>query len=436
MSPSTIDVGIVDIEAEDTTPLILKPRPRRIRTVSIGVVLVASLAVFAPVLGTPYSADDVANSRLSGYLGAHHVTRWHFIAQYVSQWAHHYGRFFPGAVTETVVVFSTLTSRAAYKTFLFLLLALLVFAIGLWVRRSLDDAAAWVVAIAVVTSCWQFRYPRFFDGITSFSGLIPWTLLLMVGAMLLLARRPRQCAPLVLAVGTLLWAISVVTYEVTVVLAPAVIASFWLFSSDRRWRRNAMLAVALPTLLIIGIDGWLQSRLTGPTLPDFTVRLHPSAVLLTSAKQFVGALPLTQYWLPGSVPPTTHLGWLVLPIALLALLLTWAIVLAWKRLRIVDRGRLALLAGIGVWIWVLPSLLTGVTERWQEQVMWGQGYLYVVFETFGVAMVAVAAPCGLKRVVHAHRRYATGANVVALALVATIAACLSITAGLNYSLLS
>jgi|NGEPerStandDraft_6_1074524.scaffolds.fasta_scaffold07126_5 hypothetical protein len=435
MSPSTIDVAIVDVEAEETALLILKPRSRRIRIVSIGVVLVASLAVFAPVLGTPYSADDVANSGLSGYLGNHHVTRWHFIAQYVSLWMHHYGRFFPGAVTETVLVFSMLTSRVAYKTFLFLLLALLVFAIGLWVRRSLDDAGAWVVAIAVLTCCWQFRYPRFFDGITSFSGLIPWTLLLMVSAMLLLARRPRQWAPLVLAVGSLLWVISVVTYEVTVLLAPAVIASFWLFSTDRRWRRNAMLAIGLPTLLIIGIDGWLQSQLTGPTLPDFTVRLDPSAVLVTTAKQFVGALPLTQYWVPGSLPPAAHLGWLVIPVALLALLLTWALVQAWKQLRFVDRWRLALLAGIGVWIWVLPSLLTGVTERWQEQVMWGQSYLYVVFETFGIALVAVAALCGLKRVVHAHRRYASAANAVAFVLVVTIAASLSITAGLNFSLL-
>lgn len=411
------------------------PRAKhRWRHISLSVAFGGSLLAFASVLGTPYSADDVPNSGLPGYLAAKHITRWHYIAHYIVLWMRTQGRFFPGAVTETIVVFSTLTSRTPYKTFLFLLLTAVVVAFGLAIVRTMRDAGAAAIAAVALTSCWQFRYPVYFDAITSFSGLVPWSVLLMVGSFVLLSRRPRRWAPVSLVAGATLWAVAVVTYEVTVVVSPAVIAGFWLFGTDRNWRRLSQSAIVIPALALIAIDGWLRSSLSAPPVVDFRYRLGIVA-LATTVKQFVGAIPLSQYWIPGSAHPSVSLGWLWLPIALLAVLVGSAAIYLWRQSRLIDPKHLALLACIGIWIWGAPSVLVGFTERWQQQLLWGEAYLPVVYETIGFALLITAILGALLRVARSDSRWRASAATCATTLLSLLSAALALTGGLNYSLI-
>lgn len=156
-------------------------------SVALIVMLCVSVLVFAPVIATPYSADDVPNSGLPGYLSAHHISRWQNIAHFIGTWERGEGRFFPGAVTETTFVFSTFTTRITYKIFLFFVLLIFLCAAGWWVWRVLCDLTVALFAVTVIACCWQFRYPVFFDGITSFSGVVPVAVILMILSMLVLA---------------------------------------------------------------------------------------------------------------------------------------------------------------------------------------------------------------------------------------------------------
>ena len=107
----------------------------------------------------------------------------------------------------------------------------------------------------------------------------------------------------------------------------------------------------------------------------------------------------------------------------------------WREIPVVSRGRLILIAAIGCWIWFVPSLFTGVTESPPL----GQGYLCLTFETFGIALVVSAALCGLRRVEHANADgvsslTASMATAATVLLLVVLAASVSITAGLNLSL--
>jgi hypothetical protein len=51
----------------------------------------------------------------------------------------------------------------------------------------------------------------------------------------------------------------------------------------------------------------------------------------------------------------------------------------------------ALLAILGAWMWVSTSALVAVTEHWQDVLVYGQGYISVVFGYVGFALLAVAA---------------------------------------------
>ena len=45
----------------------------------------------------------------------------------------------------------------------------------------------------------------------------------------------------------------------------------------------------------------------------------------------------------------------------------------------------------GAWAWVVPSLLAALTFRWQQELIPGQGYIYLPYEYVGVAMVVAGA---------------------------------------------
>ena len=57
----------------------------------------------------------------------------------------------------------------------------------------------------------------------------------------------------------------------------------------------------------------------------------------------------------------------------------------WNRLQTRAAYRTYLAAGL--WFWLVPSVLAGITVRWQTDLVWGQGYIYLAYEFVGVGMV-------------------------------------------------
>lgn len=72
----------------------------------------------------------------------------------------------------------------------------------------------------------------------------------------------------------------------------------------------------------------------------------------------------------------------------------------------------------GSWAWVVPSLLASVTQRWQSDLIWGQGYVYLAYEYAGVALLASGAFCLLAGHDRPRSMRCIAVAVFALALVA------------------
>jgi hypothetical protein len=70
---------------------------------------------------------------------------------------------------------------------------------------------------------------------------------------------------------------------------------------------------------------------------------------------------------------------------------------------------------VGAWAWVVPSALAAITVRWQEELPLGHGYIYLVYEYVGIALLLAGVASLLAR--RARPRWAT----LALALVFTLA---------------
>jgi hypothetical protein len=223
------------------------------------------------------------------------------------------------------------------------------------------------------------------------------------------------------------------TYEYTVILAPAVIASLWLLETDRRWRIATSVAVVSGALLEIVVSASLHSRLPTPRPADYVLNLKVGPLFTATAKQLVSAIPLSEYWIPGPQRPHLDISALAVVAGLvLGGMVVTGLIREWRTSTPMPTRSVVLVGLIGGWMWFAPALLAGATLRWQIVDVWGQGYVPVVFETVGFALVVVAALEGLKRRLLGHTTSLAWPNIVAVCLLGVIGVALAITAAANY----
>lgn len=404
----------------------------RHRPVAVGVLTTWLVAVaVAPVASTPYRSDDRINSTVpdgfdTGLWGALcGGASW--VAEVTGLWMHSQGRFFPGSAAWTMTVFGVARSEAAYKVLLAVLsLAMLLLAGAVMATLTRTGAA---VPVVVVTTAGTLTLRPWFDGLDTFSGVVPLTVCLTLGALLLLLRGR---SPWSAGAAVALWSYALVTYEVAILLTPVLCLVVWW---HRRSRNRAVLPL-LPAAVVGLVVLLLRTRVDEPA-ERYAVALDPLRVLGTYAKQAVAPLPLAQVWFPGAELPVPRDG------ALLGVMLVVVGLPVAVLLLCVARGRgaagaqrLGLGAVLGAATWWCTPLLVAVSAGWQETLPRGQGYLAVVWGYVGVGMLAGAGWLALARRWAVHRsRGSTAALVLAsVVLAVTVAATCSLSIGVARTL--
>jgi hypothetical protein len=335
----------------------------------------------ALVLESPYWNDDTLNKNVPSILKATHTSLGEYIWTQISAFVRIDGRFFPGGIAWTYSLFDVFDNRSSYKLVVGLLLALALSIVGMCVAVL---ARSWVPAGAfVLIASGTLQVRLWADGITSFAGLMTLTTALTFGALLLLLVKPGRWWAVV---ASALYLTALLTYEAVFVFAPAMIAVILL--SRRDWR--PAIAVAVPATLAFLTAISLRLFTNVHPIPEYTLSFGPGAVLSTFAKQMVAALPLSQWWLGHTTGLPPIAGTLILVSVILigvpVFLGLYRLAESW-----LPNERTAALCGLlGVWMWVAPAALIAVTKRWQSEIPWGQGYISVVYEYFGLALCLLA----------------------------------------------
>ena len=397
-------------------------RTRRQATRVAPLVAVAGLvAVCLPILAVPYSGDDIVNRNWALKSWSTGLTE---VAQIVSQWMHNEGRFFPTAGAYGLFVWETFTSRASYTAFLMCLAVALGIAVLVCIRiytRRWQTAAV----VTMVFACGvQFRF--FYDGFTSFAGLVPFSLLLTVLATASAFAVWRGRNIWLAAVACALWSMAITAYEVSLLMLPAIVVLIVVErpSSSRR-AVVALSALGIPTLIDLTFVAYLRANLSAAPAPGYTIALN-GGTPSTAMDQLLSAVPLSQYLFgiaPASCPLFTPLG------MLLAVVFACGIAVGLIRSP-TDTQRTrqhpwALIIA-GTWAWVIPSLLAGITVRWQLDLPTNQGYIYVVYQSLGLALLIGGVSTALT-----YRLADPVSRVIASCIAILIAIALGLTAGTN-----
>jgi len=391
--------------------------PRRFVRATTLTLLIAFVTV--PFIGLPYSADDTVNRNwpqagwIDGVSEAWRLQR---------TWMFEQGRFFPGGSVYALVMWNAFQSRAAYMTYLALLSVLIAVLIAYVVWRLTRSAMLGAFAAVTFTACLQLRF-GYLDGVASFAGLVGYTLALTLIAGLIAAHILRGGSHWWVILVAVAWSLAITAYEVSLLMLPAILLLLWATGPSLRDRARwawATLPLIVPAALALGVTFYLRRREL-PLAPAYQVDLS-GPVASTFGKQFTAALPFSQQGIAGA-PIFTGLSILLALVLAVPAFLAWR---PWGREPHLVGGRVnASLLAAGVWAWVVPSALAAVTVRWQTELIWGQGYIYLPYEFAGFTLVMT----GIAGAVRAHvpRPWARvalgvffGAMVIACALTAGV----------------
>jgi hypothetical protein len=344
--------------------------------------IIGLIAVCLPLLKIPYSSDDLVNRNwaLKGWGAGFAEMR-----GLIEQWMNEQGRFFPTAGAYVLAVWETFTSRASYTGFLTCLAIVLGLIVFVCIREYTGRWATAVVVTTVFACGVQCRF--WYDGFASFAGLVPFSLLLTVLATAATYAVWRGRSMWLVGVALVLWSMAITTYEVSLLMLPAII--ILIVVKQPKSLRHALLALGglgIPTLIDVSIVAHLRTSLSAPPAEEFRVALTTETPI-TMLHQFVSAVPLSQYFFgiaPVSFPLLTPLG-IVLAVTISAGI-GFSLIRGSIAMSRTQQHPWALIVS-GLWAWVIPSVLAGITMRWQTALPTNQGYIYVVYESLGVALL-------------------------------------------------
>jgi hypothetical protein len=385
-------------------------------------IAVLTMLLLGPIAMLPYSADDLINRTWANFSWS---KSWHSVVTLQHAWMFEQGRFFPGGSLYAVPMWHVLDTRAAYLTWVVLLDLACIALVAYVCLRVSRSASVAVIGVAALGACMQVRWQGF-DGLSSFSGLIPYTIVLVILSALGAAQYLRSGQRRWLLGAALVWTLAVTSYEVSVLMLPAVILLLVVANRghERREWTWALAPLVIPALAEAGISVYLHAGATA-TAPAYQVNLS-GPVGSTFLKQFSAALPSSQYWLDGwergiRLSPTLSL--------MLITLVAFPAFISWRprfAAEAVPKAVSISLVAAGSWAWLVPSLLIGVTRRWQEELIFGQGYISLPFEYVGIGLIC-AGVAGLLSGVNRSRRV----RIAVVALLALVLIGCAISAGSN-----
>jgi hypothetical protein len=377
--------------------------------------LVLSLIVLWPILSSPFSGDDAADSLVPMQLKYLGQSPWSFITEYTSNWASTQGRFFPIAATTGVFSHFFFPGRAEYKIVQLLVVLASLLLLGILVSKIFRNFYAGIIAVLVLNTCLQVHVQ--YDPLTQFSLQQPGLMIYILSSLILFVSALRSGSSLKYLLSAVFYLFALLTYESTVLLWPIY---FLLACIERPKKIIKPIAMSAAPAFIVGVNLiWLRSRIT-TTSPGYTSNFDPARFSETFVKQALGSLPMSYSEL--RTPPfiqsfPDHLQfnsiWWLLGTGISVLL----ILLALPRVDSLSHKLNVGIIFLGLVVWFVPAFVVAQTVRWQNELVMGNAYITWFQGSFGFTLIAIGIILECKILLAKFRK---SVLIIALSLLALI----------------
>lgn len=383
-------------------------------------VVIASLAfaVIAPALWSGWLGDDAYYSVLDGILGADRTPLWQAMKHAFDLWFFGSGRFYPLLIVEKYLVFCVFTKLLAYKL---LLVAATVATLEMFRRCVAQYLSRGVANLAAIIAAALFAFRGYQDPILSYNAMPQFVAMLILGSLMAFRHALRDEGRAWSVVSVLLYACAALTYED----AYGFSLLYVILTGCRRRSARGVLSLCWPylataaSLMLLSVAA--RSAASIPSYSPYGLNLAPLALVRTLAEQIVAAFPLTYYLFdPSHIFGRSnfydfHNNAPVQPLVFVAFAAASAYALADATADVIE-PRLPIIAGTAVV--VLSAAPIAALLKYQNELRPGLGYLPVLYEELGLALVlATLATVSMRRI---GRRFWQLGWTIGIAVVATM----------------
>lgn len=346
-----------------------------------------------PVLRTPFWGDDEPNSQRAATLSYFQLRALRYVWNSTSDWIRSEGRFFPVSAFENVFIFTNVGSRWSYKLISVAAVVMCALAVG-WLFRLLVNARG-MMLLGVMCFVASVQVRHWYDPTIGFGLLLPSVtfkfVLVFCLALKMLHLANYRWRHLLGALAALLWTSAVLQYEAVFFVYPVILATVLSFRNVEISRRiGALMWTLVPTMSTVLLALVLRSRVVPSE--GYRVNFEVVPVLSTLAKQIVAALPLSSTMLMNQ---SAWSAWSI-PIVISSAIPIFAVM--WTRwasdadVQLTTSRRPVL---VGIAMVVCGALPAAVSVKWQTQLFWGTGYLFVFIQFVGTALLISGLAVGL-----------------------------------------
>jgi hypothetical protein len=348
----------------------------------------------SPYLTNGFWGDDSINSSIAG-VSAQTGQSICNIAKTISlQWVKNEGRFSPlGWIIgyHSYYFFQDVEHFRLYQT------TLTVLQMGLfaWLVFELAGNLRFACFATLIAPLF-FQVRQYHDPIGAYGGLCQYMGSIFAGSGLLVSKYSRSHRAWQLALACLIYVAGLLMYELTLVALPLL----W-FVLPPKASVKRKLSVLWPFLLLTSLylvtTLWLRHAAGGGHYPGTTASLDWNKWLVTFGRQLFAAVPFS-YWTAiwhnqldvETIARRTFgswSGWFVFGgnLVLFRVLLPTRAAFYPEGFRL--RGGTQLFA-VGLVLLVCPAAMIAVAKKYQDQLVWGVGYLPVYISYFGLALLA------------------------------------------------
>lgn len=360
-------------------------------------VLAFFILCILPVFSAWYYGDDAVNRDIRAFMKVENKN----IFQYISDRLHYYlvtlGRLIPVSNIQTSFTFYIVNGITAYRLYNAVMNFLAVFCFASMVKAYSGSRKLFYIVMILYPGVFMFL-TRYDDSITSYFMLMQTLVIYLSLSLILLKKFMDSRKILYLVFSVFIYLLSLLTYELSYPLFLVyLLAIFYYQQAPLRERLKKALAGSLPylipMLMCFALYIWVSANSVS-AYEGVSLNLDIRKTAVTFLKQTIAAFPVVPHsylifnldW--GFIFKLKQTVANISMTDIISVVVFTYLLIKLNRLKDAnppERNRF--LIWLSALLVVCPGLITSVSKKYQDALVWGLGYLTIYMMRFGLLLL-------------------------------------------------
>jgi hypothetical protein len=371
-----------------------------------------------PIVKAGYFSDDTVNSLISGTIKIYHFSFWSYVYEYMKIWIN-YGRFFPLSILSSIFVFNYFPNVHDYQIIRLVFIWISVFSFAWLLKVLTRDVFSALLFLILTPMCWSVHDVA--DPLVSFAIFLPLVVIFAATTLIFLSYYQDTQKTGWLALSLVMYCCGLACYELGMVTFFLMLIMVTMQTDTRQHKIETIKPYSILTAT------YLLAYLIAQHANHFTydgIKIHLGISFLSGfMAQLTSALPLSYYFLATH----THIDTSLLlqhiatnkPAAATTLYLFFVTLSTtfWLIRKVqFSKKNIVCICLTGLTLIIFPALLMGLSQRYQNIIQAGRGYIPVYVQYLGTACLLLSGICWL----NLHFRQKTFLHLTIATLVSTL----------------